>query len=195
MARSHYWQYILNSEGQPLGGAVIRVFRTLSSDPIILYTQSAGGDPVPSVTSRSDGFFEFWVPDIKESGGGYSTNDTFKLVASGSTMLETTITDLQFLFKPPRMWSESMVSTAGFPLSAHGDGTIYSKKFVHNLNTRYPFIQVWNTSTNTLYPVSCSSVSVSSTIVSAVGGGVGLSSLPIRVVFLGYDDPIINNEE
>jgi hypothetical protein len=24
---------------------------------------------------------------------------------------------------------------------------------------------------------------------------VGLSSLPIRVVFLGYDDPIINNEE
>jgi hypothetical protein len=162
MARSHFWQHLLNSEGQPISGAKITLDEDVSGTPISFYTTAAGGTKLSSVETNKYGFFEVWVPDKEISlDNGYATNTTFTLnVSSASLGLLEPITGIQLLFQPPRVYTES------FPVSAYSRvGNINSIVVTHDLNTDYPLVNVWLDTQNV--PVSCTSIDSNSLSVSA----------------------------
>lgn len=73
--RQHYWQYLLNTEGQPIQGASISIFEAGTDIPIYVYSQEVGGTPTntsPQITTGLDGYFEFWVADAADTVYGYS---------------------------------------------------------------------------------------------------------------------------
>jgi hypothetical protein len=84
MARTHFWHYLQNEEGQPVNGAEISVYLANSSTPAWVYKSESGAAPPdntpPQVTTTSDGYFEFWIGDGLESQG--YTGQKFKIAWS-----------------------------------------------------------------------------------------------------------------
>lgn len=81
MARSHYWQYLINEEGQPIQSANIRIYKAGSTTPAYVYTQEVGGtatNSIPQVSTNSNGFFEFWIADASDTLG-YAPSQKFKI--------------------------------------------------------------------------------------------------------------------
>lgn len=81
MARSHYWQYLINEEGQPIESANIRIYKAGGTTPAYVYTQEVGGtatNSIPQVTTNSNGFFEFWIADASDTLG-YAPSQKFKI--------------------------------------------------------------------------------------------------------------------
>jgi hypothetical protein len=84
MARSHFWQYIVNEEGQPVEAASISIYEAGTSTAAYVYTQNSGGSPtntLPQATSNSEGLFEFWIANTSESQG-YPSDQRFKVAWS-----------------------------------------------------------------------------------------------------------------
>jgi len=160
MARSHFWQHVLTSEGQPLSGATITLDEDISGTPIHFYTTASGGTSATSTQTNKYGFFEIWVPDKEVSSEvGYATNTTFTLnVSSASLGLLEPITGIQLLFQPPRVYKNEFTSISRV-------GNINSVVVTHNLNTDYPLVNAWLDSRSV--PVSCTSIDVNSLSVSA----------------------------
>jgi hypothetical protein len=84
MARYHYWQYIVDSEGRPLENVNVRFY--LADNPAEeaeIFTHPSLG--APTITSEANtrtdgnGFMEFWVGDEFEAYGGYTSAQQFKL--------------------------------------------------------------------------------------------------------------------
>jgi len=87
MARIHYWQYIVNEDGEPVENAVVRFY--LADNPTteaeIFLHPTAGTTTTTSVaelTTNSNGFFEVWFGDELENTGGYEASQKFKLTWS-----------------------------------------------------------------------------------------------------------------
>ena len=139
--RAHYWQYVLNTEGQPVSGATIILYTdsTLTT-PVTVYTTDTGSSVVTAVTSNNKGYFEFWVGDPTETFG-YNTNQGFSLVIFSNSVAAQQIDNLQLRFSPPRLYSSDLT---GSWISAGGWGSVYMYNVVHNLNTPYPVVQLWN---------------------------------------------------
>ena len=88
MARIHYWQFLINEEGQPIPNAEIYFYESESSTPAYFYTQDGGGTATRSypgattpdeiITTDDNGFFEFWVADSSEVNG-YNSDQEFRL--------------------------------------------------------------------------------------------------------------------
>lgn len=87
--RSHFWQYLINNEGVPVGDASIKVYEAGTSTPVYVYLQENGGSPTnstPQTTTDSDtGLFEFWIADESDTYG-YSTTQKFKIEWSKTGM-------------------------------------------------------------------------------------------------------------
>lgn len=92
MSRYHYWQFLVNQEGQPINGAEISVYLAGTDDPAYIYKSEFGSDSTrdaPQVTTNKAGYFEFWLGDDTEADG-YPIGQKFKLtwkregIASGS---------------------------------------------------------------------------------------------------------------
>lgn len=107
--KRHYWQFLINSDGTPISGARIHVFKSdaVSKSTIEASAESGGiltdislnayayvGDTysktVPNydttdnlnIQSGTDGYFEFWVSDKGEEEGlakGYETDQLFTI--------------------------------------------------------------------------------------------------------------------
>jgi len=84
MARIHFWQYIVNENGDPLENVNVRIY--LSNSPeeeADIFTHHITGNPIKStealLSTDGNGFFECWFGDILEDSGGYSSNQTFKI--------------------------------------------------------------------------------------------------------------------
>ena len=76
MSRSHYWQYLVNEEGQPVNEANISIFLNGSTVAAWVYLSQSGGSPLnstPQVQTNDEGFFDFWVADESESHGYVDT--------------------------------------------------------------------------------------------------------------------------
>ena len=76
MARYHYWQYLLNEEGQPIGDADIEVTLGGSTTEAYVFTAESGGvaTTTPSITTNTTtGYFEFWIGDNRETNGYVKT--------------------------------------------------------------------------------------------------------------------------
>ncbi len=181
MSRAHYWQYVLNTEGQPVSGAIVSLHTdspTTTANQITLYTTAAGLTTSTSVTTNNIGFFEFWVADKSESTtNGQNTNISFVLKISRGTGDEQEISDIHLHFSPPRMHSQLL--TTSWISSAGG----YISYVTHNLNTSYPLVQIWN-GTRVVNNIDCISESTSSICLSAAGNP-GANN--VRVVILGSD--------
>jgi hypothetical protein len=186
MARSHFWQYVLNNEGVPISGAIVRLFDDSDDSQVSFYTRTSSASTTTYTTTSTAGLFEIWVPDRTETNG-YGSNSTYTLIISGGAMETRTITGVQLLFQPPRMVEADMFTRLNVD-----DLFYYSKNIVHDLNTQYPCIQAWNIQTRQTMEVSCSSIDETTVSVSAYYESIPSASwpepsIPIRIVLLGED--------
>lgn len=181
--RAHYWQYVLNTEGQPVSGAVVSLYtgtETISENQVILYTTASGSTTASSITSDNIGFFQFWVADKSEENG-QNTNTPFILKISRGTGDIQYLYDIRLYFSPPRMYSK-LLNTAWTFVSAGS----YEYSIAHNLNTNYPLVQIWkdNKILNNEEVISCVTESLSSICLSA---SVDYSENTINVIIIGSD--------
>jgi len=81
MARTHFWHYLQNEEGQPVNGANVSVYLAASTTPAMVYLAESGGSAVDTVanpiSTRDDGYFEFWIADANDVNG--YTGQKFKI--------------------------------------------------------------------------------------------------------------------
>lgn len=92
MARYHYWQFLVNQEGQPIRNAEISLYRAGTDVPVFVYESEFGSDGTstpPQAYTNKAGYFEFWIGDDQESEG-LPIGEKFKIqwekenIASGS---------------------------------------------------------------------------------------------------------------
>ena len=82
--RVHFWQYIVNDEGEPLENVNVRIYKADSpDDEANIFTHPSTGtytqSSVALLTTDGNGFFECWFGDELEGIGGYSASQRFKL--------------------------------------------------------------------------------------------------------------------
>jgi len=116
MARSHYWQYILNSEGQPVESVSITLYLAGTTTTARVYSSETGGTPssaAPQATTDTDGFFEFWVSnDSDDPTYGYATTQKFKIMWEKSGIISSATIDNLDIFPPVLTFDEVEVSGA-----------------------------------------------------------------------------------
>lgn len=81
MARYHYWQFLVNQEGQPINNAEISIYLAGTETPAYVYRSEFGDDvtdTTPQVYTNKSGYFEFWLADTEETEG-YPIGQKFKL--------------------------------------------------------------------------------------------------------------------
>jgi hypothetical protein len=81
MARYHYWQFLINQEGQPINSANISIYLANSTTPAHVYSSENGStvsNTVPQTTTNSNGYFEFWISD-DSTNNGYDLGQKFKI--------------------------------------------------------------------------------------------------------------------
>jgi len=81
MSRFHYWQFLINSEGQPIPDANISVYLAGTDAPANVYFDEFGSSKssdAPQVITNNMGYFEFWIGDAAEEFG-YQKGQKFKL--------------------------------------------------------------------------------------------------------------------
>lgn len=83
MARLHFWQYLVDSEGQPLRYIDVRVYLDGTSTEAEIYMHANFGATTTSSTgnlkTNKDGFVQFWIGDRYEVNGGYNENHQFRV--------------------------------------------------------------------------------------------------------------------
>lgn len=80
--RYHYWQFLVNQDGQPINGASISIFKAGTTESISVYKGEYTTDVVstsPQIITNSNGYFEFWIGDEEETAG-YTRGTKFKIV-------------------------------------------------------------------------------------------------------------------
>jgi len=86
MARIHYWQYIVNEDGEPVENAIIRFYLADSTTEAEVFLHPTAGttttSSVAELVTNSNGFFEVWFGDELENTGGYEASQKFKLTWS-----------------------------------------------------------------------------------------------------------------
>lgn len=102
MARTKYWQFLINEEGQPISDAEIYLYLAGSTTGANLYDTETGGTTFTSIegaaniTTDSDGYFEFFIggPD---DANGYAFTQKFKLAWKKAGIAENNIDELNMI--------------------------------------------------------------------------------------------------
>lgn len=93
MARIHYWQYIVDDEGNPLANADVRIYLggTSTEANIFLHSEYGGysTSSVVGLQTNENGFFEVWIGDQFELEGGYQPGQVFKVTWTKGSVTET----------------------------------------------------------------------------------------------------------
>jgi len=142
MARIHYWQYIINDEGQPDPDIEVTVTVQTGGNAFVYLTES-GGSPIstaPQVTSDADGFIEFWIGNVNETAG-YATGNKFKLDWTDSDGDAVSIENIDILPNAPQFVGDT---TSSWTSAAGGE---YRYDMSHGLENDYPVIMCWNRTT------------------------------------------------
>lgn len=80
--RHHYWQFLVNQEGQPIPYANIKVYLAGSDTIANVYLNEVTSDilnTVPQISTNKAGFFEFWIGDEEEEYG-YAKGQKIKII-------------------------------------------------------------------------------------------------------------------
>lgn len=79
--RYHFWQFLINQEGQPINEASISVYVAGTTTPVTIYKGELTADATnvaPQLYTNSNGYFEFWIGD-EEEPNGYNRGTKIKL--------------------------------------------------------------------------------------------------------------------
>ncbi len=80
MAKAHYWNYLKDIEGKSVESATITIYNAGTSAQSYIFEDE--DDTIASntvtLTTDSDGFFEFWIGDRREING-YPVGSKFKI--------------------------------------------------------------------------------------------------------------------
>lgn len=79
--RYHFWQFLLNQEGQPINDANISIYKAGTFAPVSVYTGEFTSETIsdaPQLKTLSNGYFEFWIGD-EEEVSGYPRGTKFKI--------------------------------------------------------------------------------------------------------------------
>jgi hypothetical protein len=116
MARVHYWQYIVDSEGRPMENITVRFY--LNDNPAEeaeIFTHPSIGTPVTSTESdlktNGNGYFEFWVGDEFETLGGYVSTQKFRITWERAGILLGQINNID-IFPPVFQVDETDTTTS-----------------------------------------------------------------------------------
>lgn len=180
--RSTLWDYILNSEGQPVEGAIVTLYD--DDEQIYFYENESGTTVINSTVTDNNGFFQVWIEDKEDSVYGRSTNTSYTLVISGGTFPERTIDGIRINFPSPKLFELSSPTSDLFTESPSGT---YEINVEHKLNTDYPIIQVYNTETKNTVSYVGTSVDENNIKITVEGFDGELSSLPIHITIIGKD--------
>lgn len=84
MARSDYWQYLVDRQGRPLQEAEVRVYLAGTSTEANIFSHPEFGSYSLSseleLKTNKYGFVQFWIGDQWEIEGGYDVDQKFKVV-------------------------------------------------------------------------------------------------------------------
>jgi hypothetical protein len=116
MARIHFWQYIVDEEGTPIGGVSIRFFLAddTNTEANIYANSTVGHQTTTSainLLSNGEGYFEFWVGDEWELNGGYPSTQRFRIEWTRAGMREGVI-DYLDIFPPLYQVDETIAGQA-----------------------------------------------------------------------------------
>lgn len=159
MARSHFFWYITNEEGQPVNAADITIYSAGTTTPMFVYLQEAGGaaiDTIPQVVTNNEGFCEFWIADSSEVNG-YVSGSKFSLNWSKPGVIDDgSIDNIDFI--TPRVLSTTTesLSTTGWTSS----GGQYYYDLAHELNNEYPIAMLYNDASKMTEAITIESISV-----------------------------------
>jgi hypothetical protein len=114
MAKIHYWQYVVDKEGKPINGVKVDFFLTEDTDSTqyaSIYATSSTNHTTNTkdldLKTNQDGYFEFWVGDEWEPGGGYASTQKFKLTWYKSGITRGTIEKID-LYPPLYQVNETL---------------------------------------------------------------------------------------
>ncbi|HRR48403.1 MAG TPA: hypothetical protein P5293_00285 [Bacteroidales bacterium] len=171
MARTHFWHFLQNEEGQPINEAEISVYLANSSTPAYVYLAESGGtatNVTPQVTTRSDGYFEFWIADALEEYG--YTGQKFKIAWSKPGVIDdgyvdyveislsvaevdeydTDVTKNKTVSNAlAKSWNERSKILVTHVIADEWTflGGNYFVNIVHNFNNEWPLVQCWDVAT------------------------------------------------
>lgn len=101
--KRHYWQYLIDSAGNAVGGARIHLFLATTSNYAwiqqteieVTYTTTE----LTEILTDDDGFFHFWVSDDAESPTyGYQTTQKFRIEYSKAGLVSGEVDDVQIIW-------------------------------------------------------------------------------------------------
>lgn len=154
MARAHYWQYIQNSEGQPINDVNIKVYEAGTDTPIYTYAAEdalTASNTLPQTTSDVNGFFEFWIADNTETNG-YASNIKFKIawdLAGVITAGYIDNVDISIPLNKAGKWNGTITTAQLTP-----DSGLYSYTVTHNLDNSYPTVVAYQLSGGSTHTVA-----------------------------------------
>lgn len=149
MSRAHFWQYLTNTEGQPVVAANISVYNAGGEGSAVAYifSSESGGDPinldedgvltVPQLVTDSTGFFEFWVADHYEEYG-YAAGSKFKIVWNKPGSIETGEINYVDIWVDKNKASIYTTDLTSASFSAVTSAGTHYVDVEHNLNEAYP---------------------------------------------------------
>jgi hypothetical protein len=151
MARAHFWQYLTNTEGQPIVAANIGVYNAggEGSAAAYVFKSETGDDPsniIPQIVTDSEGYFEFWVADHTEVNG-YAAGSKFKITWEKTGSIEPgeiNNVDIWIDKNKASVYQEDF-DTADFTI----DGGNQYVDVIHNLNEPYPMVICYDATTET----------------------------------------------
>lgn len=157
MSRAHYWQYIQNSEGQPINGANINVYEAGGTTAVYVYDEESAGNvtnTLPQTTSNVNGFFEFWISDGEGGDSyGYADNIKFKITWDLDGVITPGSIDNVDIGIPLSKAGKRTVIVSVANLVPDGQG-LYYYKVEHNLNNLYPSVTAYQLSGGSTHTVA-----------------------------------------
>jgi len=118
MARSHYWQYLINEEGQPVEAAVINVYEVTDEGDvdIEIYTAESGGSIIVPGTLETDsnGFFDFCVPNELDPVDTvtYSADTLFKIAWEKANVISGSVDDVKIIYDNSKIHTVEISTSA-----------------------------------------------------------------------------------
>lgn len=171
MARQHFWQYLINTEGQPIEGATINVYNAGTTTSAYVFLAETGGSATqtPAITTDAEGFFEFWIGDNTEEHG-YVAGSKFKITWSKPGSITTgEIDNVDFFIDKNKaaIYTETVETTT---LSSDVSGSFdYSVTITHDLNNLYPMVICYDDDTKQSVTIMAQSIDENNTKVYRTG--------------------------
>ena len=169
MSRAHFWQYLINTEGQPIPNADVSVYNAGGTTPAYVFDSETGGDAfntLPQTTTDDNGFFEFWIGDHTELNG-YQAGLKFKLAWSKTGTItpgEIDNVDISVDTNQAGVYTET-VEAAQFTTA----GPLEYIDITHNLNKPYPMAVCYDDASDECVAITIKHISDNVTRISRTG--------------------------